>query len=968
MIKTLVENLPEIYQPIFGIDEGTLKSTRPCFDRLDVIQQVYDGVSHHLGRPVRVLDLGSAQGFFSFHLASRGAIVHGVDFCEENIDLCNAIASENPNLNVEFYKQRIDDYLDSIEPNKYDLVLGLSVFHHLIYDLGQDCVKSMFSKLAELSKAIILELASSLESAYWSESLPEDTRDLLKNIGFVKLLGHHPSHIGSIQRPLYFASNKILLFDNVVDSFDKWSTESHNIVPNGHDGSRHYFFGKEFVARTYDINCSRGQINLHEYRREIEFLQNVSSTAFSYPKLINFGENSEQVWWVREKLPGTLLSDCIEEGISFDSYKVVFSILTQLKDLETQGWYHADVRTWNVIVDPTISSACLIDYGAIIKEPIDCSWPKNIYLSFIIFVWEVSSRAKKISLSQNGRASVLEPVCLEAIFERWTRALWSKTPRELSYKGMLELLVEVSKSKPNNLESNCDAISFLYENELRVAFQESMDTVKASNSHLAQQNALLEATVEKVKSDAKSEIEKALRGHNHSVSEIVLIRFLNAARRLIYRFQFLTTIVRSFINLLPMRLQNFLRDYSSSSRPYANLQTEVGRFEALIKTERPRKIYFDVSGVARTDLGTGIQRVCWGLFAGLRAGLPTGYVLEPVAADPNRLGYLEVFGFGDNATSKVSISLGNKIDPEPGDIFLGVDFQTHWVEIQKAYLDFLFENDVDIYFVVYDLLPIQCPQWFPNGVNANHEKWLKNIVSYSGALCISNSVATDLNSWIDKNIPNKLENFHIVPFPMGADFDATRRSVGLPKDIDSIRNRFNNTPTFLMVGTIEPRKGHDQALESFERLWERGIDVNLCIVGKRGWQVSDLIKKILGSPYYADRIFWFEDASDQFLEELYLTAVCLLAASRGEGFGLPLIEAARNNLPVVARDIPIFREVTGEGAYFFDEDDSLALDEKIIDCLDLYRDGKLTHLSECSGMTWNKSAKSVLKLILKNVN
>ena len=50
---------------------------------------------------------------------------------------------------------------------------------------------------------------------------------------------------------------------------------------------------------------------------------------------------------------------------------------------------------------------------------------------------------------------------------------------------------------------------------------------------------------------------------------------------------------------------------------------------------------------------------------------------------------------------------------------------------------------------------------------------------------------------------------------------------------------------------------------------------------------------------------------------IYRHATALIAASRAEGFGLPLIEAAAYRVPLIVRDIPVFREIAGEHAYYF---------------------------------------------------
>ncbi|MDZ7598485.1 MAG: glycosyltransferase [Desulfobacterales bacterium] len=65
-------------------------------------------------------------------------------------------------------------------------------------------------------------------------------------------------------------------------------------------------------------------------------------------------------------------------------------------------------------------------------------------------------------------------------------------------------------------------------------------------------------------------------------------------------------------------------------------------------------------------------------------------------------------------------------------------------------------------------------------------------------------------------------------------------------------------------------------------------------------------------------MFWLQGISDEYLEQVYACA-CLVAASLNEGFGLPLIEAARHRVPIIARDIPVFREVAADCAFIFDE-------------------------------------------------
>ena len=81
--------------------------------------------------------------------------------------------------------------------------------------------------------------------------------------------------------------------------------------------------------------------------------------------------------------------------------------------------------------------------------------------------------------------------------------------------------------------------------------------------------------------------------------------------------------------------------------------------------------------------------------------------------------------------------------------------------------------------------------------------------------------------------------------------------------------------------------------------------------------ISSIVTAIREHPELNNRLFWENDADDTRLMDAYDSSTCLLSPSEGEGFGLPLIEAARHNLPILARDIPVFREVAGDHALYF---------------------------------------------------
>lgn len=234
-----------------------------------------------------------------------------------------------------------------------------------------------------------------------------------------------------------------------------------------------------------------------------------------------------------------------------------------------------------------------------------------------------------------------------------------------------------------------------------------------------------------------------------------------------------------------------------------------------------------------------------------------------------------------------------------------------------------------------------------------------------GTICISRSVANDLAEWIEKLELQRFRPFNIGWFHLGADIQSSVPTKGLPEDADLVVDTLRKYPTFLMVGTIEPRKGHHQTLKAFEQLWEKGVSLNLVLVGKKGWMVDELASLLSEHSQLDKHLYWLEGISDEYLEIIYTSSTCLIAASEGEGFGLPLIEAAQKKLPIIARDIPVFREVAGENAYYFDGLDPKDLVEAVQDWLILYEMKQHPRSDSMRWQTWKQSAEQFLNCIFQ---
>lgn len=391
-----------------------------------------------------------------------------------------------------------------------------------------------------------------------------------------------------------------------------------------------------------------------------------------------------------------------------------------------------------------------------------------------------------------------------------------------------------------------------------------------------------------------------------------------------------------------------------------------------------KQLMVDVSDMVRRDARTGIQRVVRSVLREFLLHPPEGWRIEPVFTVKNE-GYRYARSFTARLRDKIHEKAASENDPsyryfdapveyQTGDVFLGLDFHPELVSSRQKFFRQLRNHGVQVQFIVHDLLPIRHPYWFPRRLTEEFACWLNTITQYDGAICVSQATADDLKSWMEESKIVNTRPFKISVSHNGADIKQSIPSKGIPRKAEKILRQIAARKSFLMVGTLEPRKGHKQVLEAFKLLWDEKIDVNLIIVGKQGWKVKDLRKRIHRNVKFGSQLFWLEGISDDYLEKVYAASTCLIAASKREGFGLPLIEAAQKKLPIIARDIPIFREVAGDHAYYFQGEEGVDLALAIKKWLSSFQSGNAPSSIDMPWLTWEQSAQNLLTLLVKPEN
>ena len=381
---------------------------------------------------------------------------------------------------------------------------------------------------------------------------------------------------------------------------------------------------------------------------------------------------------------------------------------------------------------------------------------------------------------------------------------------------------------------------------------------------------------------------------------------------------------------------------------------------------RRRQLLLDVSELVKHDVKSGIQRVVRAILSRWLHSPPSDWLVEPVYATMNEDGYRYARRFTSRFLGiSEDWAVDEPVETHQGDVFLGLDLQPNVVPRQVAVLQEWHRRGVGVHFVVYDLVPVLMPDVFPDGAKEGHHRWLEAVTQFDSAICISRAVADELESWLKAHGSKRDRSFGLNWFHLGGDPQSSAPSAGVPVEAQEVLAALHARTSFLCVSTLEPRKGQGQIIEAFETLWSKSKDLNLVLVGKQGWMVEGLVERLRNHPEHGKRLFWLSGISDEYLDKVYAASTCLIVASEAEGFGLPLIEAAQHKRPIIARDIPVLREVAGEHAFYFPDDkDPQVIEQAVEAWLALDHAGQAPRSDTMPWQTWAQSADALLDCVL----
>jgi len=235
---------------------------------------------------------------------------------------------------------------------------------------------------------------------------------------------------------------------------------------------------------------------------------------------------------------------------------------------------------------------------------------------------------------------------------------------------------------------------------------------------------------------------------------------------------------------------------------------------------------------------------------------------------------------------------------------------------------------------VHDLIPLDHPEYCRADRIAPFTRNVKNVAAHFDQIyCNSNYTAGRIRYWFAQ--------FGPIPKVRVSRLGSEKLSASDYKSDSDIP-----TPSFAVLGTIEPRKNISFLLDVWECLSDRddfGLMPHLLIIGKRGWE-DDAVLARIDRAVETGFVSEMSDLSDDQVRSTLLSCKALLFPSLVEGYGLPAQEALGLGVPVIASDIDVFEELFSETARL------LATDDPIVWCDEIIKRTKFEELENNSNL------------------
>ena len=266
------------------------------------------------------------------------------------------------------------------------------------------------------------------------------------------------------------------------------------------------------------------------------------------------------------------------------------------------------------------------------------------------------------------------------------------------------------------------------------------------------------------------------------------------------------------------------------------------------------------------------------------------------------------------------------------------------------------------FLTVYDLIPVLFSHFFEFNEDHVVKKAVEGIELDGWAICISNSTKNDLCNYLKYLDPDKVFVTHLA----ASDLFYLCSDSKLIANVKSKYSIPSHTPYILSLSTLEPRKNIELTIRCFAQLVEQEKikDLNLVLVGAKGWNYDKIFEEMTNLPSLQDRIIITGYVADEDLAALYSGALAFVYPSFYEGFGLPPLEAMQCGVPVITSNTSSLPEVVGDAGILISPTDADSLCQSILNIHNkpsLREAMSLKSIEQAKQFSWEKCTQETIK-------
>jgi hypothetical protein len=357
-IQAEYRKLRFLQQPlVFNLD--TIPGFSLQTSQFDSIHNVVATLENYLGRKLKILEIGSSQGFFGLQLAEKGHKVISIEWEDENIAFLKSLRQLYSD-SVSYEVLKIDlNQIPELDEIEFDLSISMGSLVQVYRTLNLSAQHKFFDFVKKNSKLSIWDIPVFEESASWNWAIKRNPLEDFYAFPFFFELGTFRKHSRGLEWPLILASENYAYIGNEFFRFE--STQVHTV--NLHSA-------KKLFRRTINLGKQILKIESHEGINrdkptifgELAFLQDKrvkEENKLLFPKILSTHSGRYVSQFSRESVAGMRLDLVLNSQNQTEILKSFVSLVVQLSSF---GVFPNDLRPWNIMWDGKICR--IIDFSS----------------------------------------------------------------------------------------------------------------------------------------------------------------------------------------------------------------------------------------------------------------------------------------------------------------------------------------------------------------------------------------------------------------------------------------------------------------------------------------------------------------------------------------------------------------------------------------------------------------------------